>query len=269
MAAKLVREGLHARFEPTMDRANAKQPDLKLDNPPTGESVFLELARLGPQDSEREATEANSAIIAALSAISIDLCYSVLWHRPPSDRRLTDILERIKAGAIRALNERTIVFVEDETLEMAVCHKDVTAALLDPWSKEQGLAPGLLLGPTLNFKDTSRLKWKIGHEQVQLPRDKAGVIVILATDAFLRAGGVARVISEVEDDVFKHDHVHLVIVHGEHSDPRELPFAGYQGEHQYTRRILDGNVENELMLVNHRARMKLSDDLLAKFRGLF
>jgi hypothetical protein len=131
------------------------------------------------------------------------------------------------------------------------------------------LPPGGLLGPLIRSNTTVRLKRKIRDEQDQLPRDNANVIVILAADAFLGAGGVRRVISEVEEGVFKYDHVHLVIVHGEYIDDREVPFTGHEREHRYTRRIVDGTVENDLLLLNRDSRMKLSDDLLAKFCQLF
>ena len=270
VAAKLVGEGLRVRFEPTQPVVNdQRQPDLKLEDTLTGEVVFLEVVRQAPGKREREIADANSAVIAAMSGISFNLCYSVLWRQTPSEDELADIVERMKKCAMRALNERTMVLVEANSLEMAVCHEDVKATLLDAWCKQRGLSSGELLGPTIQFNDTARLKAKIYRKQKQLPMDSANVIVILAADAFLRGGGVARVISEVEDDVFKYDHIHVVIVHGEHGDPREVPFAGYEREHQYTRSFVDGKVGNNLMLVNQRARMRLSDGLLAIFRQIF
>src|SRR6266850_6906474 len=43
VASRLVEDGLRARFEPTMAvKNNQKQPDLKLQDPLTGETLFLE-----------------------------------------------------------------------------------------------------------------------------------------------------------------------------------------------------------------------------------
>ena len=269
-AANLVGEGLRASFEPTMpERKNQRQPDLKLDDPLTGETVFLEVATQAPAKRWREATDANSAVFNAVFGISLDLCFSGHWHKTPSKQALGDLLERIKASARRALNERSIDFVQEEnTLQMAVCHRDQRATLFDPWSKERGLSCGFL-GPTIIRNDTFRLKLKIQRKQGQLPRDNANVIVILAPDAFLGLGGVRRVIGDVEEEVFKYDHVHLTIVHGEYIDDREVPFVGQTGGHQYTRRIVDGTVENDLLLLNRDSRMKLSPNLLAKFYRVF
>ncbi len=270
LAAKLVWQGLRASFEPTMpERKNLRQPDLKLDGPLTGETVFLEVATQAPAKRWREATDANSAVFNAVFGISLDLCFSGRWHKTPSKQALGDLLERIKASARRALNERSIDFVQEEnTLQMAVCHRGQRATLLDPWSKERGLSCGFL-GPTAVRNDTFRLKLKIQRKQGQLPRDNANVIVILAPDAFLGLGGVRRVIGEVEEEVFKYDHVHFTIVHGEYVDDREVPFVGQTGGHQYTRRIVDGTVENDLLLLNRDSRMKLSPNLLAKFYRVF
>jgi hypothetical protein len=270
VAAKLVGEGLRVRFEPTMPEGNnQRQPDLRLGDALTGETLFLEVVTQAPAQRERAATEISSAIIRVVYGISLDLCFSGCWFKMPSEQELVDILARIKASAVRALNERTIVLVQEEgTLALALCHRDEKASMLDPWSKERGLSCGLV-GPRINTNTTVRLKRKIRDEQDQLPRDKANVIVMLATNAFLGAGGVRRVINEVEEGVIKYDHVHLVIVHGDYIDDREVPYTGYEREHRYTRRIVDGIAENDLLLVNRNSQMKLSPDLLAKFYRVF
>lgn len=270
LAAKLVGEGLRDRFEPTMEvENNQRQPDLRLDDPLTGETVFLEVVTQAPAQRMREATDASSAVFNAVFGISFNLSISGRWYKTPSKQVLGAILERIKGSAVRALDERTIVFVhEEDTLEMALCHRDEKAGLLDPWSKERGLSCGFL-GPTIRRNDTVRLKRKMRDEQDQLPRDNANVIVILAADTFLGLGGVRKVIGEVEEGVFKYDHVHLVIVHGEYIDDRAIPFTGHDRDHRYTRRIVDGTAENDLLLLNRDSRMKLSPNLFEKFCRVF
>jgi len=270
-ASRLVSDGLEARFEPTMAvKNNQKQPDLRLDDPLTGETLFLEVSTQTSSQKEREVTDTNSAVFAAVFGPSYDLSFSGRWYSTPSTKVLSDILERIKCGAARARSERTIVTVEEEGIfEMALCHRDDKTSLLDPWSAKRGLSGCGFVGPVMSSNDTVRIKWKIRNEQVQLPRDGANVIVILATDAFLRAGGVRRVMSEVEVGVFEYEHIHLVIVHGEYIDDREVPFTGSEREHQYTRRIVDGMVESDLLLVNQHSRTKLSTNLIAKFRRFF
>ena len=70
-AAKLVREGLRARFEPTMPVGNyQRQPDLRLDDPLTGETLFLEVVTQPPAQRECAATEITSAIIRVVYGIS-------------------------------------------------------------------------------------------------------------------------------------------------------------------------------------------------------
>jgi hypothetical protein len=270
-ASRLVGDGLQARFEPTMDvKNNQKQPDLRLDDPLTGEILFLEVSTQTDAQKVREVTDTNSAVFAAVFGPSYDLCLSGRWYKTPSPKVLSNILERINRGAVRARGERTIVAVEEEgILEMALCHRDDKASLLDPWSAKRGLSGCGFVGPVMSSNDTVRIKRKIRNEQAQLPRDSANVIVILATDAFLRAGGVRRVISEVEVGVFEYEHVHLVIVHGEYMDDRGVPFTGHEREHRYTRRIVDGMTESDLLLLNPHSRTKLSNSLLAKFHRFF
>jgi hypothetical protein len=270
-ASRLVSDGLQARFEPTRDvKNNQKQPDLRLDDPLTGETIFLEVSTQTAAQRECEVTDVNSAVFGEVFGSSFDLSLSGRWFQTPSQQVLGGILERISRGAARARDERTIVAVEEEgILEMALCHRDDKASLLDPWSAKRGLSGCGFVGPVMSSNDTVRIKRKIRNEQVQLPRESANVIVILATDAFLRAGGVRRVINELEVGVSEYEHIHLVIVHGEYIDDREVPFTGQEREHQYTRRIVDGLVESDLLLVNQHSRTKLSTNLLAKFFRLF
>ena len=270
-ASRLVSDGLQARFEPTMDvRNNQKQPDLRLDDSLTGETLFLEVSTQTAAQKERVVTDTNSAVFAAVFGTSYDVSLSGRWFQTPSQHVLGDILERVNRGAARARDERTIVAIEEDgILEMALCHRDDKASLLDPWSAKRGLSGCGFVGPVMSSNDTVRIKRKIRNEQVQLPRDSANVIVILATDAFLRAGGVRRVISEVEVGVSEYEHIQLVIVHGEYIDDREVPFTGQDRGHQYTRRIVDSVVESDLLLVNQHSQTKLSNNLLAKFRRLF
>jgi hypothetical protein len=270
-ASRLVEDGLRARFEPTMDvKNNQKQPDLKLEDPLTGETLFLEVATQKTSQKEQGVTDTNSEVFGAVFGPSYDLCLSGRWHQTPSHQVLGDILEKIKRGGARALGDRTLVELEEVgILEMALCHRDDKESLLDPWSAKRGLSGCGFVGPVMISNDTDRIKWKIRKEQAQLPRDNANVIVIQAPDAFLRAGGVSRVINELEAGVFEYDHVHLVIVHGEYIDTRSVPFTGHEREHRYTRRIVDGVAENNLLLFNPHSRTKLSDSLLAKFRRVF
>jgi hypothetical protein len=270
-ASKLVSDGLRARFEPTMDvKNNQKQPDLKLLDLLTNETLFLEVATQTTSQKERELTDINSAVFAEVFCPSYDLCLSGRWHQTPSQQVLKNILEKIKRGGVRALGDRTLVEVEEEgILEMALCHRDDKENLLNPWSAKRGLSGCGFVGPVMNSNDTARIKGKIRKEQAQLPRENANVIVIQAPDAFLRAGGVRRVINEVEEGVLEYDHVHLVIVHGEYIDSRAVPFTGHEREHRYTRRIVDGTAENDLLLFNRRSRTKLSDGLRDKFQRLF
>jgi len=270
-ASRLVSEGLQTRFEPTKDvRNNQKQPDLRLDDSLTGETLFLEVSTQAAAQKERAVTDTNSAVFAAVFGTSYDLSLSGRWFQTPSQHVLGDILERIKRGAARARDERAIVAIEEDgILEMALCHRDDKTRLLDPWSAKRGLSGCGFVGPVMISNDTVRIKGKIKKKQLQLPRDSANVIVILATDAFLRAGGVRRVMSEVEAGVSEYEHIHLVIIHGEYIDDREAPFTGHEREHQYTRRIVDGVVESDLLLVNQHSQTKLSSNLLAKFRRLF
>jgi hypothetical protein len=117
--------------------------------------------------------------------------------------------------------------------------------------------------------DTRRIKWKIRSEQMQLPHGNANVLVVLAPDVFFRAGGLRRAAREVEEGVFKYDQVHFLVLHGEYTGEPKGPTSGGVREHRYSRRIVDGSVEQNLVLVNRHSRRKLSDSLFSKFSRSF
>jgi hypothetical protein len=270
LASRLVAEGLRARFEPTMEvKNNQKQPDLRLEDPVTGEIVFVEVTTQGASQQEREITDTNTAVFTAVFGTRYDACLSGRWERAPSKQVLGRILKKIDEAKTRAINERTVVTVqEDGILEMALCHRE-QANLLDLWSVERDLSGNGLIGPTMSCNDTVRIKRKIRDEQVQLPEETANVLVVLAPDVFFRAGGLRRVAREVEEGVFKYDQVQLVILHGEYIGQSEGPSTCEVGEHRYTRRIVDGFAEHDLVLVNRHSQKRLSESLFSKFLRSF
>lgn len=76
-------------------------------------------------------------------------------------------------------------------------------------------------------------------------------------------------ISEVEEEVYKHAHIPIVIVHGEHIGGRG-PAILQRGEHRYTRKEIDGMMtEDNLLLLNRYSPTKLSANLLARFYRVF
>jgi hypothetical protein len=270
LASRLVAEGLRARFEPTMEvKNNQKQPDLRLEDTVTGETVFVEVTTQVASQREREIRDTNTAVFTAVFGARYDACLSGRWERTPSKRALGRILEKIDEAKTRAINERAVVPVqEDGTLNMALCHRD-QAKLLDLWSAERDLSGNGLIGPTITCNDTVRIKRKIRNEQVQLPEETANVLVVLAPDVFFRAGGLRRVAREVEVDVFRYGQVHLVILHGEYIGESEGPSTCEVGEHRYTRRIVDGFAEQDLILVNRQSHRRLSNSFLCKFMRPF
>ncbi len=270
MASRLVAEGLRAQFEPTMEvKNNQKQPDLRLEEPVTGETVFVEVTTQVASQREREITETNTAVFTAVFGTRYDACLSGRWESMPSKEALDSILNKIDNAKARAINERTVVTVqEDGILEMALCHRD-QANLLDLWSMERDLSGNGLIGPTMISNDTVRIKRKIRDEQVQLPEATANVLVMLTPDVFFRAGGLGRVAREVDEGVFKYEQVHLVILHGEYVGEPEGPSACEVEEHRYSRRIVDGFAEHDLVLVNRHSQRKLSDSLFSIFLRSF
>ena len=269
-AARLVAEGLQARFEPTAEvKNNQKQADLRLENPRTGEIIFLEVAVLSTSQAERAVTDMNSAVFGAIFKRSYDLCVSGRWHGTPTELTLSRILEKLDRGSAMVLRERTVLTVEEEGIfEMAVCHQEDKARLLDPWCAEKGLSAGIA-GPIMASKDIERIKGKIKKERWQLPHDCANVLLVQATDAFFRTGGVNRIACELEEELVDYEHVNLVIVHGEYVGSEEVPCIKRIGKHRFRRRAVEGGTEVDLVLLNQCSKREFSPALVASFSSCF
>lgn len=281
-AAGLVREGLQACFEPTMPvQDNQKQPDVRLDSAQTGETLFLEVAVQNIAKREREAEEAAQRIGNLLNAVvmdlynkhgNLDLRWAGRLYRTPSEPHLQEILDKIGDLARRAVSEETIVQFRDEgTLDLVFCHAH-RRRLFDDWCRKLGMPEGEYcgtLGPPVRTNDLERLKQKIEKEQRQLPSHAMNAILILDTIVFSKAQNLKNLINEVEEEVYKHSHVAIVILHSEYIGDGEGPPMFQKGEHRYTHREIDGATEENLLLLNRYSRVRLSDNLVAKFCRVF
>lgn len=270
-AARVVKQGLRARFEPTIKVTNnQKQPDLRLQDPLTEETTFVEVVTQFASRQERSVTDTNSAVFAALFGISYELCISGRWTGTPSDEILDALLKEIKRGGEQALKQRILVTVHEQGIvEMAMCHRDDQVRLLDPWCHHRALSGCGFVGPTMTSNDVVRIKRKIRDEQEQLPRENSNVLLILATDIFFRAGGLRRVIAEVEVRASEYGHIQLVILHGQYTGFQDRPSTLQIADHRFNRQIRDGMTETDLVIFNRKSQIKLSGEILGKFYRSF
>ncbi len=281
-AAELVREGFQARFEPTMPvQDGQKQPDIRLDDAQTAESVFLEVAVQSSARREREAEDAAQKIGNLLNAVVIDLYnkrggLDLRWagrlYKTPSEPHLEEILGSIGDLARRAVSEETILqFHEEGTIDLVFCHTR-QRSLFDDWCRQLGMPDGeycATLGPPVRTNEVERIRQKIEKEQRQLPRHAMNAILILDPIVFWKARNLSALINEVEEEVYRHDHVAIVILHSEYIGRGKGTAVSRTGDHKYTRRETDGTTEENLLLLNRYARVRPSDNLMAKFRRVF
>jgi len=77
------------------------------------------------------------------------------------------------------------------------------------------------------------------------------------------------VVCELEGRLVDHEHINLVIVHGEYVGSQEVPCIRQIGKHRYRRRVFEGLVEVDLVLVNSHLQKEFSPTLLASFWNCF
>ena len=109
-AAKLVTEGLLAGFEPTLPVAqNQKQPDIKLQNPETGETLFLEVAVQGSARSANEAYAAMNAVTFSLMRVGVGIQWAGRMLKTPAIPHWEEIARAVDKAIQRAQEEHILV----------------------------------------------------------------------------------------------------------------------------------------------------------------
>jgi len=269
-SAKLVREGLQVAFEPTLPVGDRrKQPDARFLSEETKETVFLEVAIQQSARQSIEAFQAMNTVTWRFMAMPFGFRWAGRLSKIPAPPHMADIMAKADRAIERATKEKRFVeLVEQGTIEIAVCPED-QIALLEKWSNPRGLQPGGFEGPPYDENILARLKRKIQTEQSQLPADKPNAILIDATDLFFRIRDIRAVMNELEEEVYKHPHVPLVVIVGSHISGA-APELVQKDEHRYTRRAVDPlYTEDNLLLFNRYSPAKLSTSLLSKFLRAF
>jgi hypothetical protein len=270
VAARLTLEGMVATFEPTLPIATGqKQPDIRLEAAQTGETFCVEVAVQRSARASQRAFDAMNAVIGQFMYVSRETIWAGRLLKTPASPHLLEIADKAATALKRSETEkRFIELYEEGTVEIAFCPES-EKELLTAWCEQRGLKPGEFQGPPYDENDVERLKRKIAKEQRQLPKDRANALFIADYRIFFSVRDVRELINQIEEEVFEHQHVPIVIVHAA-SLSGAAPEVIQKGEHRYARRSIDGlSTEDNLVLVNRYSPKLMSTQALAAFLRAF
>ena len=153
--------------------------------------------------------------------------------------------------------------MDEGTLEMAICRLSNTEELED-WCRKHGLSLHGHAGPLDDTNHVERLKQKIRGKQRQLPAGYPNILAIENQNIFADCG-IGRLISEVQEELYRHANLAFLLLEGSDGSGREdSPIEFRLGDHRYERRFRKGQVGHTLLWLNRYAATMPSADLISK-----
>lgn len=267
----LAREGTRISFEPASHNPESrKRADALVEYTPTAERFYLELSCQGLATRQLQPFGAMSACYEPLRRIDPRLRFSGKLMKMPADAHLDEIIRTVEAAGRRALAENALVEISNEdTLVMAICPADKFSEL-ETWSNERDLSPHGFGGPPDDTNPAARLGGKIKVEQEQLPPHSANVLVVENNHVLSHGSDVPMLISELEEELYKYQHIAVVVVRGRRdTNCEEHPWQLERGQHRFERQVMPRHVEEILLLSNRFADVKPSAILRSRILSAF
>jgi hypothetical protein len=154
-----------------------KNPDLQVFFPDQSEGLIVEVSKI--EDSyERSGLDKNYRYLSDIfNNNPPQLPFSCQLFRFINDQEMPEVLKKIFEIRINALNKQEIFYYADNIMRLTVAHPSKIHELVS-WEEKNDYRRGLL-GPNLNFDETSRIvNNKIEDEANQIPAISSGLIYL-------------------------------------------------------------------------------------------
>jgi hypothetical protein len=268
LAGKIRRKDFDIAFEPELDGDFPMRPDARIQFAPTSESFFLEFSGQWLAGRQLSGFEAMAACSQPVNRYFETLKHVFRLRTTPAPEHLEEIVQKIEAAVERVRSTGRLVEVIDEgTLEMAICRLSNTEEL-EAWCRNRGLRANGLEGPQDDTNHLERLKEKIKAKQRQLPSGCPNILAIENHNIFTDCPNIVRLISELQEELYRHANVAFLLLEGSNGSGREeSPIEFRLGDHRYERRFRKGQVGHSLLCLNRYAATMPSPDLISELSG--
>jgi len=244
-------------------------PDLKIIDSETNEEIFVEVSMLFESKAKAEASSTFLQILNSLLGTSPFLHWSGRIHKTLSTSHCQEVVEKIRAmlqkvqkrGKIGEVNIRGII-------ELAVA-PDSDKSMLQKWADERQLKIGSFEGPPYDANEVVRVRRKIEREQKQLPVTGSNIVIIQNNDIFDYLNDIRKLISALEEEVYKYEHLLIVVVSGSHIGNGRI-FNTMKDQHIYVEKLqFDVIVYKHILLLNRFCKFRISPRLITKVYTAF
>jgi hypothetical protein len=264
LAGKICRNGFDIAFEPESAADFRLRPDIRIYFAPTHEIFFLEFSGQSLAGNQLSGFEAMTACSQPVNRYFETLKHVFRLRTIPAPEHMEEIVQRIEAAVQRVLTTGRLAEVIDEgTLEMAICLLP-NVKEFEAWCSKRGLHPGGHEGPQDKTNHLERLRQKIRRKQKQLPNGYPNILAIENHNLFTDCPNTARLVSELQEELYRHPNLALLLLEGSYGSGRdEPPMAFRLGDHRFERRFRKGHVGHTLLCLNRYAATMASTDLVA------
>lgn len=159
-----------------------KCADIKLIDPETQESIFIEVSKLGLSEKQVKISEQHRRISNAFVLDGYSMPGAFKQFKYLIEPQVEILLQRIHEMKERAVNHQQFVCYEDDSIIVAVADPSKVDDL-DNWCDSHKMGRNHMIGAPQDYNDTYRLidNGKIVKEIKQLPKGQPGFVYLPVT----------------------------------------------------------------------------------------
>ncbi len=271
-AYKFSKEGFKIFFDTKIDFLKKSTiPDFKVVTEDGQEILFVEVSKHEESDRQKGALKTMERITEFLWRSVPSLHYCGRIYKSLAAKHLEDIAKKVEKTVekVREYNSFQKLIIED-IIEIGIAHES-DKEILQKWALERGLEVGKFSGPPIDVDEVQRIRVKVEKEQKQLPPNFPNIVIVTNTSLFFYAKDFRKLISELEEVVYKYSNLLAIIICGKHIGAG----AGednviIKDEHFFIKKTrTDFQVEQYIILINKYCDFKVSSDTISKIYNSF
>jgi hypothetical protein len=252
-------------------------PDLKITNKKTGEEIIVEVSRMRAGDHQSLTSRTYEVIWNVLVHEGMhsdpealkDILHPryilpyALVHRGIEDSKLKDIVDKIRAliNQVRASGKFSQMNIPG-TIEVGIASYD-DHHLAREWAAARGIREtSFVEGPDILSDELARAKSKLRVKVKQLPEDRPGIVVLLASENLIFfVYDVRAIAAALAEEAEKYPKLFRAVMFHTFDDGRDDFTSLDIGPHTFTRLVRsDGSVEQCLMIRNTSCSQTVSSE---------
>jgi hypothetical protein len=268
----LRKAGFEVMFEPQV--TFAKKPDLKIENPATKETLYIEVSKLGESQRNEEISRNYHTLMNCFIMAPPLIPFSGRQLQIVPHEQMNNLKEMIASAKEKALSEKRLIEIQsgetDGCFEFAVAHSDKFIELESLEKERKYGSINNISGIPLNLNYTYRIGHRITTEAKQLPKDYPGLLYIPIDPmfAFFGIGDYTDFIGSVKASLSELPHIiGACFYSGIGIDAKETLFS--DGDF-FERKIVHDDILQEVLFIkNPKFGLKVTDDTTLKLEKSF